>query len=355
MKKASYMFVPAAAAIFMSVILFSCAPYLSEDGESCPCKDGWKCCAGKCIPEDYICTPFEENNNSSDGGTGDGGDRLPYVPCRCRNSQDAVDDPDGIVPVCVHATETCNALTPCESDYFCNQHNKCECTDPDVCGIDCSSSCTCPGVQVCDHYTNLCRQPWICLDDSMCPEGQACRDPMSGLDHYICMEQGSKTTGQECGEDYECHSGVCYTQVCLQACRRNAECPSGQFCTEAHRGLLGCMLQTTCQPACSDPDQFCDFIECQSDYCVTSADCPNNCGVDFHRPVERTCFEHPDVVQCNDNEVMSELGHLNGYCIIYQACWTDADCPDPYKCYTVEELGGFGIDNPSLCARYAGP
>jgi hypothetical protein len=50
------------------LLALGCAPYLSEDGGRCPCKDNWRCCSDKCIPEQYLCT-------SEDGGNGVDGDR----------------------------------------------------------------------------------------------------------------------------------------------------------------------------------------------------------------------------------------------------------------------------------------
>lgn len=53
------------------LLALGCAPYLSEDSGRCPCKDGWKCCNGQCIPEQDICDPDGDGGFDADGNDGD--------------------------------------------------------------------------------------------------------------------------------------------------------------------------------------------------------------------------------------------------------------------------------------------
>lgn len=371
MKKTNCLIVLIPVAILLLVLVFECAPYLSENGASCPCEDGWKCCTGSCIPAGETC--------SSDGGTTrecnciDGwkccmDTCIPdeaYCPanggtkaCTCKNPQDTV-DADSTEVVCLRKDYNCNALNLCENGYECDHHNRCICIEPATCGIDCSSECNCPSETVCDPNANACRSPWMCLDDSMCSGGEVCRQGSDGFDFYICQSSTVKAVGETCLRSWECNSGVCYTNVCLQFCTRNADCQNNLLCAEVDHGELGCVINTECIPPCNGPDEYCadHGQECRNDFCRTSADCSGVCAIELYRPLAGKCLPdyEPDVPACEDNEFVSMPGFHGGHCIIYQACWSDADCQVPYTCVSTDMLGAPTIVDTGLCARIAGP
>lgn len=60
MMKIKNIFALVTFAILGLMLLQNCAPDLSDSGQSCPCKDGWKCCQGEtgedlCVPRDEAC------------------------------------------------------------------------------------------------------------------------------------------------------------------------------------------------------------------------------------------------------------------------------------------------------------
>jgi hypothetical protein len=295
-----------------------------------------------CIPEQAYCP--------SDGVT---------RACTCKNPLDGVES-DSIEVICFRKDYTCNALNLCEAGYECDHHNRCVCVDLALCGIDCSSDdCLCPGNTACDSSTNTCRPPLICLDNSMCPDGSTCREGMDGLDYYRCLPTTGIAVGEGCWNSSECNSGVCYTNVCLQACTRNIDCPDNLFCAQVDHGQLGCVINTECSPPCSGPDEYCadHGWECRSDFCRTSADCPGICAIEIHRPLAGICVPpgEPGFPDCEDNEFATMMAPHEGYCIIYTACWSDADCQVPYTCVPTDLLGAPTIVDTGLCARLAGP
>jgi hypothetical protein len=359
-----------AAMVFAAAFVSECALYQSGNGDSCPCKDGWKCCEGSCIPEGEVC--------STDGGTGqdcnciegwkccmktcipdsamcpeDGG----LTPCSCKNPQDTVDT-EGIETVCARKNYTCNALNLCEGGYDC-YHSRCACVEPETCGIDCASGCQCPGSTVCDANADACREPLICLDDSMCAGGDVCRLAMDGYDYYRCLSPIANGVGDACSGGDECNSRVCYTNVCLQFCTQNADCPDNLQCAEVDHGELGCVINTECDPPCGGADEYCEERrqECHNDFCRTSGECAGVCAVEIQAPLAGKCLpgDEPGVPDCGDQEFVTVMSSLDGYCIIYRACWSDADCEAPYTCVSTEELGAPTITDAKLCARRVGP
>jgi hypothetical protein len=72
---------------FVLLLALGCAPYLSEDGGRCPCKDGWKCCNDHCILEQSIC------NSGGDGGTDAGDVGIPGLLASCHSSSHGTSSP----------------------------------------------------------------------------------------------------------------------------------------------------------------------------------------------------------------------------------------------------------------------
>ena len=175
------------------IFFAGCVSHLTEENSSCPCSPGWKCCDGTCIAEDKTC---DKDGGNDDGTTEDGGDDpgadgevdggadpgdgVQHKPvCSCKNQQDSWSIE--MEKRCIRDDYSCNALNPCEDGYHC--FGQCVCVDIDLCGIACSDECICPGLLVCDENTGICRQSLACLEDSMCPEGTVCREPMPSPNH----------------------------------------------------------------------------------------------------------------------------------------------------------------------------
>lgn len=361
------------AGLLLLVFVFECAPYLSENGASCPCKDGWKCCQGRCIPAQDTCTVTGDGGTSEECSCITGwkccvGTCIPTEAecpsngspkaCTCRNPQDTVYG-NAIEVVCARQDYECNALNLCEAGYQCDHHGSCVCTEPESCGVDCSSDCTCPQETICDPRSQVCREPWMCLDHSMCSGGEICRMGLDGFDYFRCQPPTGRLPGDACDGMGGCDSGVCYTGVCLQFCTGNADCPDNLLCAEVDHGELGCVINTECTMPCNGPDEYCadHGFECRNDFCRTSADCPGVCAVELGRPLAGRCLPEyePNVPACTAQEFVSLPFYHDGYCMIYQACWTDADCPSPYTCTSSEVLGAPTVVETFLCARQAGP
>ena len=351
---------------FMS-LTSGCAPYHSVEGGNCPCEEGWKCCEDNCIPEGDQC--------SSDGGTSgecscmegwkccqetcildeaeckEGGNRA----CACRDPRDAV-DADSYEFECYRKDYQCNALALCDEGYECDHHNRCICMNLDLCGIDCSGDCTCPEDSVCDPGTDTCRLPLICLDNSMCPDDFVCRPIMGTVMHYTCTQPNGKEVGEDCQRSWDCNSSICHTNVCLKFCTGNAGCPRGQYCSEVDHGELGCVFVSECGPTCNGPDEFCGDHghECVSNYCRTGVDCEGDCGIHIDRPLLGQCLpiDFPEDGFCGDSEFVHTPSSHDGHCLIFKACWTDADCPNPYRCFLDDMLNVPPPAGSGLCGRY---
>ncbi len=299
-----------------------------------------------------------QTQDAGDGGgdfTDGGSDKADLgipVQCSCRNPEDELVNV-GERPMCKRSNYTCNALNPCDEGYFC--WGECECQDLDICGIDCSSGCYCPSPLECDPNTNTCRAPLGCLDDSMCPDEEVCREVYEGpddrVDYHECTTPSGAGTGQPCDYNWQCRSGVCYTQICLQFCTQNSDCPQGQYCELVDHGSMACVVATGCNPACALPDEYCYGLpdpepECRSDFCRTGADCPGDCELPY-------LYSNPRIGRCAEISVCSDeefvLGiYANTRCMIYQACWTDIDCEQPYECITLSP----GVYLIGFCGRW---
>ena len=270
----------------------------------------------------------DNNNNATDG-------------CLCKKQDDVVQD-----KTCVRSDFTCNALNPCDDDYHCDSSNQCVCTNPDVCGISCSVQCGCPTETVCDLSTSTCRDRMSCLDDSMCSQGQLCQEIEAT--EYQCTTPSGAEVGESCSEHWDCLSGICHTGICLQPCESNSSCPAGQFCDIAVNHRSACVVSTACQN-CTAPNQICDFPDSCVESCRTSADCPDDCKVRLGWPLYGKC---DDTIEgdCSDDEFIMDNYPETSFCVIYQSCWTQADCPTDYQCHTSYEMRE-SLTNASFCAR----
>ena len=353
MKTVKHLLTVLLPAVIAVALFHGCAPYLSEGNEPCPCKDGWKCCWDVCFPLDYPCSQ-DAGSDDGDAGGGDTGsdsgqDKSNWPYCPCKNRSDVV-DPNS--DWCYRKGYTCNALNPCDDGYECHQY--CYCRDVSICGLDCSTGCSCPYPLVCDEKTGTCRVPQGCLDDSMCDNGFVCREaphsPELPTLHRMCTRPSGAEVGQQCEEGWQCYSGVCdHSHICLQACESSVDCPAGQFCHEADFSTLGCVVETQCEPSCDGVDEYCtQGGDCRDDNCRTHADCPGDCTILFSSPVIGQCTD--DSSLCEDDEFLVKIDNKY-YCIIYRSCWTDLDCEGQYRCSS--ELWG-PTDQASYCGRLVG-
>ena len=275
-------------------------------------------------------------------GTVGNNNNTPADQCLCMNQDDVVQDKS-----CVRGGYSCDALNPCDVDYHCDDSNRCVCEIPDVCGIRCSAQCGCPTETVCDLSTSICREPMSCLDDSMCADGQLCQDVE--IFEYRCTTPSGAEIGESCNESWDCLTGICHTGICLQPCESNSSCPVGQFCSAVVDRKAACVVNTAC-PNCTAPNQVCNWANLCVESCRTSADCPDNCTVWLGWPLYGEC-DDASGGNCGDDEFIVDHGPWISFCVIYQACWTQADCPPDYQCYTSSEMYDSIPANPSFCAR----
>jgi len=304
------------------------------------------------------CSSHSDNNGDGgqeDGSVNDGGDQETPKICECKNPLDKLFQ-EIVEEICVRDNYICNALNLCDDGYLCDL-DECTCADKEVCGIDCSNDCECTFPSVCDEGIDRCRLPMACLDDSMCSGGQVCRGERY-LPYYICLEPyvDGKEVGQECSRRWECKSDTCYTDVCLQFCTKNADCPSGQFCALVDFVMTGCVLQTECGSDCNGPDEYCSQArqECrnENDFCRTGVDCEGDCLIEFFWPLIGLCSEESK--NCEDDEFTIFQGvppQEDEHCYIYKSCWSDQDCPDPYTCVPVDDYHQHLMGDSSFCAR----
>ena len=273
--------------------------------------------------------------------------------CLCTNpSDDCVDT--GYRTSCVRSNYTCNVLSPCDPGYDCVQ-SRCVCQDQPNCGIDCTSARSCPVGLTCDPNTDVCWLPQQCLVDAMCSAGEVCNGDESG----VCRQQTGAATGAACQSHNDCSNGRCYTQVCLQPCQTNSDCPVGQLCEGGSGGPLapGCMLQSNCTN-CGGPSQYCYRSRCYDTSCRRGSDCPSDeCIMLGFFPIRGHCGTPvPSRVDagvnstCGDDEFVADVRE-HAFCITYDSCWTDADCQAPYRCLTARELEDF---EPALLEQEAG-
>ena len=283
--------------------------------------------------------------NCDGGHPGDSSNENTYTGgCLCTNLEDTVQD-----SACVRNDISCNALTPCDQGYACDSSHRCVCVDQDVCGIICSSQCSCPTATDCDLPTGTCRERLHCLDNSMCPDGQQCRlvEPY----HYVCVVPAGATTGEACQKHEECLSNLCVENECIQACRRNDDCPQGLLCLAEQSQTPGCYDVTPCGN-CAEPGQFCSSGGQCKQSCHTSVECPAFCDVSPDSPLISFCNDWPEA-SCGDDEffVLDPNASEEHYCVIYVACWHNEDCPSGYDCVSGTEFLSFRLGETGLCAR----
>ncbi len=200
----------------------------------------------------------------------------------------------------------------------------------------------------CDRENGICRDRTGCLNQMHCPEGQVCHGGTPGhVAHNHCYETGDAEEGEDCVDNRDCQSGICYCgsdftcseATCVEQCLGDEDCDDGEGCRKwANMNDLvsspgGCQEVPECTVSCPGHKR-CLGDDCQPRFCRTSADCD---GADcmFFSPIHPgTCEEHPDNDEgfaCKPDEYIDSS---HEYCILPIPCWEDEDCGEPYECAT---------------------
>jgi Cys-rich repeat protein len=217
---------------------------------------------------------------------------------------------------------------------------------PDVTDEGCraSASCTDPAAPVCDLATGRCVA--CTTDDDRCPRGRycnavtrSCTDGCRNDDDCALPVSGDAGAGPrrfcdvgrrvcvQCRRDAECPSGqFCAGGVCEASCSPTIPCPAGRTCcggacvdpltNRAHCGACGvsCALANAA-PACRDGrcaigtcmDPYGDCDGLVSNGCETDLRGVNNCGA-----CDRACPVRPGATAACDATARACLTRCNG-------------------------------------------
>jgi hypothetical protein len=170
---------------------------------------------------------------------------------------------------------------------------------------------------------NVCREPLWCLFDESCAEGERCIVAR-------CLRVGSTPVGGACASSQECASGRCDGTVCLQACKRNADCPGTQSCTDVSELGFVCVALASCGGGFEcDASQACSSNECHV-VCASNDDCADTDACTFGATgMDGSPFPscQPTARACDGSEIeLGDTGGAFGTCMIDRGCWDDADC-----------------------------
>jgi hypothetical protein len=112
------------------------------------------------------------------------------------------------------------------------------------------------------------------------------------------------------------------------------------------------VLQTGCDN-CTGPEQLCDLVFCKDVNCRTTSDCPagDNCTLQLGRPLFGECRQAHGGICGVDEFAVDALDPDHPFCLIYQACWSQAACAAPYSCISSYDLMMPMIGDPGFCAR----
>jgi len=180
-------------------------------------------------------------------------------------------------------------------------------------------------------------------DLTSCPSGTVCED---GKCVEVRVEK--KKVGEPCTSDDECESGKCLSGKCAEPwreCWTDADCPEGYSCVdgkcEAVKVVPDYMKCVIGQTACSeDMPLVMDYLgideewvlECSEEGVWTAKEdckakgmvCENGMCVPKLKKVGEPCISDEE---CETGKCLS------GKCAEqWRECWTDADCPEGYKC-----------------------
>lgn len=218
----------------LSELIFDC----KGDDRNCPC--GQRCVNGKCVKSDEYC------DNS----------------CECLNPLRQV----CINGVCTDEIVGCNNDSECPCGMSCIKGNcyslpgckdSCDCGEEEICrnskctpydpNSGCKTDLDCPCKRVCVNGGCIVEEPLPCTYSCDCPKNMICPD------------------------------GVCKQYIGIKICKKDNECPCGNYCD------LSIGIEGECVVGCNDPcdcppeTPYCFKGQCQGDVlpisCKEDKDC----------------------------------------------------------------------------------
>lgn len=168
-----------------------------------------------------------------------------------------------------------------------------------------------------------------CKSDADCLNGYFCSTAGRCLEERPCQNDGDCNNGAHCDPDGRCVP---------DECREDGDCGQGEYCSG--NACVACTRNDEC-----DPGFYCDLVvhECKEVVCTpdcTGQECgPDGCGGSCGScSGGATCDADGQCVAAEECEAKGdcELGQLcvDGYCVT--GCENGRDCPDGLDCYPEE-------------------
>jgi hypothetical protein len=264
-----------------------CTATCASDTE---CEQGWVCRGAMGTTRGYCVAPREPTPTPNPGACRTNTD--------CQGGATCVNGAC-VRPTCDSSTTTCG----CSADSQCATGNFCvggRCQPP---SDTCRFNSQCGAGRVC--VNQQCRP--ACTDGS-CPTGQACQDG-------ACVD---RPAGQ-CTRDAECMATQrCVNATCLNRCTGNAECGTGNYCTDA--GV--CAVDTRRQPFCTNNSQCAAGSECLDGVCRRPCADSNEClRTDVtYRNCARISYLSTSRLFCQTNNEANTNCGRQADCSMGQAC-----------------------------------
>ncbi len=258
----------------------------------------------------------------------------------------------GLSLVCDLETRDCIGA-PCVDDARCGAEQFCD-VDAGQCSFGCRED-SCPEGLFCDLDTRQCNEG--CGADEDCPEGLFCtsaNECQFGCREGDCLEGDICTTVDR---------GLGEERLCLPpTCASDDECDDAQFCgVDPELGLNFCQDGCRTEPDnCPQEGAVCDPETRQCVVgagCVGDGDCPAGqicqedngqrsctvgCREDNQCGAEQFCDQINFVCSCEVSDDCPADGQVCDFGFCFEACTTDADCPDEARCDVDAGLCFFG-------------